>query len=65
MSFDTRCFDLAEVFLEDHSGEPNYNALVHELAQDIQSTIEGFLLMNPTRAEREEAAQDDKRAANP
>lgn len=42
MSYDSRCYDLAEVFLDD---EPHLNAESYrtELAQLIQNTIEDFI----------------------
>ncbi len=39
MSFDSRCYDLAEVFLPDNATEQVKN----ELAQAIQDAIEDFL----------------------
>lgn len=42
MSYDVKCYDLAEAFLTD---EPNLNTKVrrNELAQLIQTTIEDFI----------------------
>lgn len=39
MAYDTKCYDLAEAFLEDHS-HLNTEANRHTLAQLIQTTIE-------------------------
>jgi len=41
-SYDSKCYDLAEAFLSD---EPalNNEALCHELALEIQQTIENFI----------------------
>lgn len=44
--FDTKCFDLAEVFMADNRQAfpaEKYDALVQQLAQEIQDTIEGFI----------------------
>jgi len=44
-SYDSRCADLAEVFLGDgYSKHPNYKALVDEMAQRIQDVIEDFMM---------------------
>lgn len=42
MSYDTKCYDLAEAFLED---EPALNNESHRkaLAQEIQNAIESFI----------------------
>ena len=42
MSFDTRCYDLAKVFLSDHYVIPP-EPIVRELSQVIQTTIEDFI----------------------
>jgi hypothetical protein len=42
MSFDTKCYDLAELFLEDHPMINNERRR-KELAQDIQNTIEAYI----------------------
>lgn len=45
MSFDSRCYDLACVFLEDDTLPPRVTteAKKNELAQLIQTTIEDFI----------------------
>lgn len=40
MSYDTKCYDLAEAFLDD---EPHLKAKTGELAQLIQTTIEDWI----------------------
>lgn len=40
MAYDTKCYDLAEAFLEDES---HLKAKVGELAQLIQTTIEDWI----------------------
>lgn len=39
---DTRCFDLAEHFLYEHRSKPEYKALCDQLAQCIQTAVEGW-----------------------
>lgn len=48
-SYDTRCLDLADVFLDD-SPQPrpsDHEERRHRLAQEIQNTIENWLAANP------------------
>jgi hypothetical protein len=46
--FDSRCFDLAEHFLQD---EPELREKVSELAQAIQDAVEDWIYMQKTEAE--------------
>jgi hypothetical protein len=46
-TYDPRCYELAEVFLTEHVNSPKYKELAHELAYEIQSAIEDWLLMFP------------------
>lgn len=48
MSFDQKCYDLAELFASDLPGAPLPKSEIGELAQAIQTTIEDWL------AEKEE-----------
>lgn len=41
-TFDSKCYDLAEAFLEDQPGM-NYERLYNELAIRIQQTVEDFI----------------------
>ncbi len=50
MSFDSQCFDLAELFLEDHP-IINTERRRNELAQDIQNTIEAYIEFELKNAE--------------
>lgn len=45
MSYDTRCYELAKVFLSDFEipSQAKRDKLTHQLAQDIQDSIEDFL----------------------
>lgn len=46
MSYDRKCYDLAETFLEDDLIGINHKARCHELAQLIQTTIEDWMSFN-------------------
>ena len=50
MSYDTKCYELAELFLSDLGKEyaVPYEFSAHELAQEIQNTIEEYLNRPPT-----------------
>jgi len=50
-SYDSRCRDLADVFLEDALGPlpSDHEERRHRLAQEIQETIESWLSANPTK----------------
>jgi hypothetical protein len=43
MSYDVKCFQLAETFIDDDKGIVKSPELVAALAQEIQDTIETFL----------------------
>lgn len=49
MTYDVKCYDLANAFLEDfntqgaHNGENRRPFLADKLAQDIQDAIEAFI----------------------
>jgi len=53
ISYDSRCYDLAEIFLSDEPGM-NTPHHAHEMAQDIQIAIEDYLAMNRTSTERKD-----------
>lgn len=42
MSYDTKCYDLAEAFLQDSGW--THDATISALAQHIQDTIEDFIV---------------------
>lgn len=50
MAYDSKCYDLAEAFLED-SPHLNGDRRRGELAQLIQSTIEGYIAHEETNYE--------------
>lgn len=44
MSYDSKCYDLAESFMEDENVKPeDREAILSNLAQDIQEAIEDFI----------------------
>jgi hypothetical protein len=45
MSFDPKCYELAQLFIEDELGSdrPEHDALAGNLAQAIQSVIEDWI----------------------
>ncbi len=47
MSFDPKCYDLAEAFLEHRRHEPGYQRMLRNLAQEIQDSIEAWFFHNP------------------
>jgi hypothetical protein len=47
MSYDPKCYDLAELFLDDEPSSPDRSRRTGELAQLIQTTIEDWLESNP------------------
>jgi len=48
-SYDSRCYDLAEVFIESDQIAANHKERCDELAQLIQRTIEDWLEANPPK----------------
>lgn len=48
-SYDSRCGDLAEVFLAEATLPSNHKERRRQLAQEIQNTIESWLEANPAQ----------------
>jgi hypothetical protein len=47
MSYDRKCYDLAEAFLEDGPISHDFEKQIGLLAQHIQTSIEDWIAMNP------------------
>ena len=48
-TYDTKCFDLAEAFLEDSSIPADHRGRCETLAAQIQSAIEEWMEANPPK----------------
>jgi hypothetical protein len=69
-SFDSKCWDLAEVFLSDERIKPEEREKVtNDLAQEIQQVIEDFIAVERVAhrwlMDGEEAAAGDREVAPP
>lgn len=52
---DTKCFDLAEYFLSDGSGEANFtHEEAMDLACDIQDAVEGWFVLRKDKEEEDQ-----------
>ena len=57
MSFDPKCYELAEYFLRDQT---TCERVIHALAQEIQDTIEDFSFDEPDEDPRHDARDRDE-----
>jgi hypothetical protein len=61
MSYDTKCHELAVLFLKDNDAEGSLlDTAAHDLAQQIQDLIDGFIEFDLVELGKEASAEDHR-----